>query len=105
MPALYDQLVQRLPGALAKKFDQTVFGAVKAPGSNFDTLKACTAQSILTNAYGGLVAADADIAAHDGILNGWVLTAEEPAEEPTAKQTAAKQTAAPAPKKKAAARK
>ena len=33
------------------------------------------------------------------------LTAEEPAEEPTAKQTAAKQTAAPAPKKKAAARK
>ena len=45
VPALYDQLVQRLPGALAKKFDQTVFGAVKAPGSNFDTLKACTAQS------------------------------------------------------------
>lgn len=31
--------------------------------------------------------------------------AEEPAEEPTAKQTAAKQTAAPAPKKKATARK
>ena len=31
--------------------------------------------------------------------------AEEPAEEPTAKQTTAKQTAAPAPKKKAAARK
>lgn len=32
-------------------------------------------------------------------------TAEEPAEEPAAKQTAAKQTVAPAPKKKAAARK
>lgn len=32
-------------------------------------------------------------------------TAEEPAEEPAAKQTGAKQTAAPAPKKKAAARK
>ena len=31
--------------------------------------------------------------------------AEEPAEEPAEKQTAAKQTAAPAPKKKAAARK
>lgn len=73
VPALYDALVQRLPGALAKKFDATVFGAVDAPGSNFDTLRACTAQSILTNAYGGLVAADADIAAHDGILNGWVL--------------------------------
>lgn len=73
VPALYDQMVKRLPGALAKKFDQTVFGAVNAPGSNFDTLKNCTAQSILTDAYGGLVAADADIAAHDGILNGWVL--------------------------------
>lgn len=73
VPALYDQLVQRLPGALAKKFDATVFGAVDVPGSNFDTLKNCTAQSILTNAYGGLVAADADIADHDGILNGWVL--------------------------------
>ena len=32
------------------------------------------AQSILTDAYGGLVAADADIADHDGILNGWVLS-------------------------------
>lgn len=73
VPALYDQLKERLPGALAKKFDQTVFGAVDAPGSNFDTLKDCTAQSILTNAYGGLVAADADIADHDGILNGFVL--------------------------------
>lgn len=73
IPALYDAMVQRLPGALAKKFDATVFGAVDAPGSNFDTLKSVTAQSILTNTYGGLVAADSDIAAHDGILNGWVL--------------------------------
>lgn len=72
--ALYQQLVQRLPGALAKKFDATVFGAVDAPGSNFDTLKNCTAQSIFTNAYGGLVAADEDIASHDGILNGFVLS-------------------------------
>lgn len=74
IPALYDAMVQRLPGALAKKFDATVFGAADAPGSNFDTLKNCTAQSILTNAYGGLVAADADIADHDGILNGFVLS-------------------------------
>lgn len=73
LPALYDALLQRLPGALAKKFDATVFGAADAPGSDFDTLKTCTAQSINTNAYGGLVAADADIAAHDGILNGFVL--------------------------------
>lgn len=74
VPSQYDALVQRLPGALAKKFDATVFGAATVPGSNFDSLANCTAQSILTNAYGGLVAADADIAAHDGILNGWVLS-------------------------------
>ena len=73
LPGLYDALVQRLPGALAKKFDATVCGSVPVPGSNFDTLAECTAQDIGTNAYGGLVAADADIAAHDGILNGWVL--------------------------------
>ena len=60
--------------ALAKKFDQTVFGAVTAPGSNFDTLKACTAQSILTNAYGGLVAADTRTSPPmTAFLNGWVL--------------------------------
>ena len=74
LPGLYDALVQRLPNALGKKFDQTVFGGVNAPGSNFDTLKGCTAQEIGTDAYKGLVAADADVAAHDGILSGWVLS-------------------------------
>ena len=73
IPALYDALVQRLPMALAKQFDATVFGAVTVPGSNFDTLKSCTAQEIGTDTYGGLVAADADISQHDGILNGFVL--------------------------------
>lgn len=74
LPNLYDALIQRLPLALGKKFDQTVFGGVTVPGSNFDTLKGCTAQEIGTDSYGGLVAAQADIAAHDGILNGWVLS-------------------------------
>lgn len=74
LPNLYDALIQRLPLALGKKFDQTVFGGASVPGSNFDTLKGCTAQEIGTDAYGGLVAAQADIAAHDGILNGWVLS-------------------------------
>lgn len=83
LPALYDALVARLPGALAKKFDATVFGGT-APGSNFDTLADCTAQEIGTDAYGGLVAADADIAAHDGILNGWVLAPQGKAQLLTA---------------------
>lgn len=73
IPALYDAIVQRLPLALAQQFDATVFGGVTAPGSNFDTLKSCTAQEIGTDAYSGLVNADADIATHNGILNGFVL--------------------------------
>lgn len=72
--ALYDELVRRLPRALAQKFDATVFGAGTAPGSNFDTFAAATAQAIGTNTYAGLVAADADIAAHGGIMNGIALS-------------------------------
>jgi HK97 family phage major capsid protein len=73
--ALYDELVRRLPLALAAKFDATVVGAVQAPGSNFDTFAAATAQNISNpNTYSSLVAADADIATHGGILNGFALS-------------------------------
>jgi len=73
MPALYNAIVERLPKALAQKFDATVFHGT-APGSNFDTFASCTAQSFGTDAYAALVAADADIAAHNGITNGFVLS-------------------------------
>ena len=73
--ALYDELVRRLPLALAQKFDATVVGAVQAPGSNFDTFAAATAQDITNpNTYSSLVAADADIATHGGIMNGIALS-------------------------------
>ena len=78
--ALYDALISRLPGALALKFDQTVIGAVDAPGENFDTFAAATAQTLVPNAvagttaYDGLVAAFADIATHNGSLNGFGLS-------------------------------
>ena len=73
--ALYDELVRRLPLALAAKFDATVVGAVQAPGSNFDTFAAATAQNISNpNTYASLVAADADIATHGGIMNGIALS-------------------------------
>ena len=70
--SLYDAIVERLPRALAQKFDATVLTG-SAPGSNFDTFASCTAQAIGADAYGGLVAADGDIAAHGGIMNGVVL--------------------------------
>lgn len=79
MPALYDAMVARLPGALAKVFDATVVGAVQAPGNNFDTFGNCTKQSILNannGTYLGLVAADTDIATHGGILSGFAMSAQ-----------------------------
>ncbi len=73
--ALYDELVRRLPLALAQKFDATVIGAVQAPGNNFDTFAAATAQNITApNTYSSLVAADTDIATHSGIMNGIALS-------------------------------
>ena len=73
--ALYDELVRRLPLALAQKFDATVVGAVQAPGSNFDTFASATAQNITNpNTYASLVAADADIATNGGIMNGIALS-------------------------------
>lgn len=80
IPALYDALVQRLPAALAGVFDSTIIGATQAPSAtNFDTFANCTAQSILnTNngTYLGLVAADADIAGHGGVMNGLAFSAQ-----------------------------
>ena len=71
--ALYEALVERLPRALAAKFDATVLTG-SAPGTNFDTLASVTAQAIGSDAYGGLVAADTDVAVNGGIMNGVVLS-------------------------------
>lgn len=77
--ALYDALVARLPGALAKKFDYTVVAGV-APGTGFDVLTSCTAQSIDVNAsgeggfYSALVAADIDISAAGGVMDGFAMS-------------------------------
>lgn len=80
IPALYDALVQRLPAALAGVFDSTIIGTTQAPSAtNFDTFASCTAQSILNannGTYLGLVAADADIATHGGVMNGLALGAQ-----------------------------
>lgn len=72
--ALYDALIQRLPGALAAKFDATVFGKGDKPGSDFDNFASCTAQSLASDPYGALVAADTDIALHGGVLNGFAIS-------------------------------
>ena len=72
--ALYDALIERLPGALALQFDQTVFGNGSAPGSDFDTFDDVTIQAIGSNTYDGLVAADTDVAVHGGVANGYAIS-------------------------------
>lgn len=73
---LYDELVRRLPLALARKFDTTVVNGT-APGGNFDTFAAATAYTISgqgNSFYGALVSADGEIAGHGGILNGFAMS-------------------------------
>lgn len=72
--ALFDALIARLPRILAEKFDNTVFGGTQAPGSDFDQLSDATGQSLASDVYGGLVAADTDIALHGGITNGYAIS-------------------------------
>ena len=74
--SLYDALVQRLPLALAAKFDATVFHGT-APGSNFDTFAGVTAQTISgtgNSFYSALVACDTGVATAGGILNGFAMS-------------------------------
>ena len=73
---LYAECINRLPKAIAKKFDQTIMGTV-APGTGFDTLGAATKVSLIPGAgktaYDQFVAVDAAISAADGIMNGIAL--------------------------------
>ena len=72
--ALYEAIIARLPRVLAEKFDNTVFGGTNAPGDDFDTFASCTAQSLASDVYAGLVAADTDVAIHGGIINGYAIS-------------------------------
>ena len=76
--ALYSAIVERLPLALAQRFDATVVGAVDAPGENFDSFAAATAQALVPGVgetvYGNLVAAYTDIATHNGSMDGIAIS-------------------------------
>ena len=80
--SLYDALINRLPAALAQKFDNTVFGGTEKPGSDFDNFAGVTARviqpdslsDVTPDAYKALVDADTDIAIHGGISNGYALS-------------------------------
>ena len=77
--ALYAECVNRLPKALAKKFDSTIMGT-SAPGTGFDVLGSCTKTSILASAdpaltvYDKFVSIYNAIAANDAEMNGIALS-------------------------------
>ena len=75
--ALYNALIQRLPNALGKEFDKTVFFGPGSTLANFDDFSEVTAQALDAygkTAYDGIVAADTDINEQGGIVNGYALS-------------------------------
>ena len=75
--ALYSALIQRLPGALAKEFDKTVFFGSSSSLANFDDFSEATAQAldaVSKTAYDGIVAAETDINSQGGVVNGYVFS-------------------------------
>lgn len=74
VPALYGELVRRLPGALAKKFDSTVLGGT-APGSGFDVLTGAESMTVdATATYADLAAVFTAVAVAGGRLSHWVAS-------------------------------
>ena len=72
LPALYGELVRRLPGALAKKFDNTVLAGT-APGSGFDVLSSAPGLTVDgTDTYADLAAVFTAIATQGGSLSHWI---------------------------------
>ena len=71
--ALYDELARRLPFALARKFDETVFHGT-APGTGFDVISGATAKDIETTPYGSIVDAYGAIATAGYRPTGFALS-------------------------------
>ena len=70
---LYSQLVQRLPAALAKKFDLTVYGVDAVPGSGFDTLGSAPSVTVdATDTFGDVLNVSTTVAAAGGDVSHWI---------------------------------
>ena len=71
MTAVYNALVERLPQALGRKFDQTVLGTT-APGDNFDVLGAAPAFA-LDGSTAPFFGALESVSEAGGDVTGWAL--------------------------------
>lgn len=77
LPALYNELARRLPFALARTFDATVYGSVAAPGSNFDQLTTAPTLTVDgTNTFADAAAVLNAVAAQGAQLSAWVIRPE-----------------------------
>ena len=76
LPGLYNELSSRLPGALAKAFDETVFGSIAAPGANFDSLVDSTTVQVVdgTDTTADLVAAYQAAVDAGGDVSAWLAS-------------------------------
>lgn len=76
LPGLYAELARRLPGALAKKFDETVFsdGTGFTALANFDFLGDTTTKQVVdsTDTTADLVAAYSAVTAGGGDISAWL---------------------------------
>ena len=75
LPALYSAIEQKLPQALAKKFDRTALGFAPSPGTGFDTLADAPTQE-LTGSYADYLAALGTVggASDDADITAWALS-------------------------------
>ena len=75
LPALYSAIEQKLPQALAKKFDRTALGFAPSPGTGFDTLADAPTQE-LTGSYDDYLAALGTVggASDDADITAWALS-------------------------------
>jgi len=73
LPGLYAELARRLPTALGRKFDATIFNGT-APGSNFDVLSGSTAVALdATDTIGDLATALTTVGAAGGDVSHWLI--------------------------------
>lgn len=77
LPGLYRALVNRLPGAIAKTFDNAALHGIGAPTGDFDTLAASPTQAVggAGTVYSDLLTALGTVAsATDADASGWVIS-------------------------------
>lgn len=88
LPGLYSELARRLPYALGRKFDSTIFNGT-APGSNFDVLTGSTAVALdSTDTIGDLATALTTVGAAGGDVSHWLIAPQAEGTIMTAKDGA-----------------